>query len=139
VPNRGKKFGNASQVTTHIDDYGGMKGYAHGGAVNPQAKQNKVPMPKPEKAAGGPPKKITTPGKPGDSGPGGAHPGRNRPKKMAGGGMSYADGGKAKKKVSKKPRKPKPEMLGTGTAAGAGRALSGRQRQIDKALEDAGA
>jgi hypothetical protein len=34
-------------------------------------------MKKPEK--GGTPKKITTPGKAGDSGPGGAHPGRNRP------------------------------------------------------------
>lgn len=35
--------------------------------------------PKPQ--TGGTPKKITTPGKPGDSGPGGAHPGTNRPKK----------------------------------------------------------
>jgi len=35
--------------------------------------------PKPE--TGGKPKKITTPGQPGDSGPGGAHPGRNRSKK----------------------------------------------------------
>jgi len=34
---------------------------------------------KPERAKTKP-KKITTPGKPGDSGPGGAHPGRNRPK-----------------------------------------------------------
>ena len=49
---------------------------------------------------------------------------------------SYADGGKVAKKKNKKP---KPEMLGTGAAAAAGRAVSGRQRQIDKALEDAGA
>ena len=35
---------------------------------------------KPERAKTKP-KKITTPGKPGDSGPGGAHPGRNRPPK----------------------------------------------------------
>jgi hypothetical protein len=35
-------------------------------------------MKKPEK--GKKPEKIKTPGKPGDSGPGGAHPGRNRPK-----------------------------------------------------------
>ena len=35
--------------------------------------------PKPQ--TGGTPKKITTPGKPGDSGPGGAHPGTNPPKK----------------------------------------------------------
>jgi hypothetical protein len=35
-------------------------------------------MPEPERAKTKP-KKITTPGKPGDSGPSGAHPGRNRP------------------------------------------------------------
>jgi len=35
-------------------------------------------MKKPDKAKN-PPKRITTPGKPGDSGPGGAHPGRNPP------------------------------------------------------------
>jgi hypothetical protein len=50
----------------------------------------------------------------------------------------YADGGKvvAEKKGRKKP---KPEMLGTGLASEAGKAISGRQRQIDKALADAGA
>ena len=37
-------------------------------------------LPEPERAKTKP-KKITTPGKPGDSGPGGAHPGRNRPKR----------------------------------------------------------
>jgi len=45
--------------------------FADGGPVNE--------MEPPER--GGKPKKITTPGKPGDSGPGGAHPGRNRSKK----------------------------------------------------------
>jgi hypothetical protein len=53
---------------------------ADGGVVK------KKPMKKPE--TGGKPNLITTPGKPGDSGPGGAHPGRNR-KKMADGGKVY--------------------------------------------------
>ena len=120
MPNKGKNYGNASQVTTHIDDYGGMK-YADGGAVNPQGKQSKDGMPKPEK--GKTPKRITTKNK-----PGGPHtPGAKK---------GYADGGKV---GSKKRKKPKPKMLGTGSAAGAARAVSGRQRQIDKALEDAGA
>lgn len=45
----------------------------------------KVKMKPPEK--GGKPKRITTPGKPGDTGPWGANPARNRkPKKMACGG-----------------------------------------------------
>jgi len=57
---------------------------ADGGPV-----KKKKPMKKPE--SGGKPKRITTPGKPGDSGPGGAHPGRNRPK-----GKKMADGGKVK-------------------------------------------
>lgn len=87
----------------------------------------KKPMKKPEKAKNKP-KQITTPGKPGDSGPGGAHPGRNR-KKMA-------DGGKVKK-IDKK-RKPKPGMLGTGMAAKAGSALKGRAAQLAKAEKDAG-
>jgi len=52
--------------------------YADGGKVR---KRETNVLPPPEK--GGKPKRITTPGKPGDSGPGGAHPGRNRPKKMA--------------------------------------------------------
>lgn len=56
---------------------------ADGGPV-----KKKKPMKPPEK--GGTPRRITTPGKPGDSGPGGAHPGRNRPKK----GEKMADGGK---------------------------------------------
>lgn len=53
---------------------------------------------------------------------------------------SYADGGMVKKtKKNKATKKPKPSMLGSGGAAKAGEAVSGRQRQIDKALEDAGA
>jgi len=39
----------------------------------------KKPMKRPEK--GGKPKRITTKGKPGDTGPGGARPARNRKKK----------------------------------------------------------
>ena len=49
--------------------------YRSGGKIH--TKRKKLPKPK----SGGKPKKITTPGKPGDSGPGGAHPGRNRPKR----------------------------------------------------------
>lgn len=46
--------------------------------------RNKVrKLPEPERAKTKP-KEITTPGKPGDSGPGGAHPGRNRPKQDTG-------------------------------------------------------
>ena len=41
--------------------------------------KKKKPM-KPPKS-GGKPKRIKTPGKPGASGPGGAHPGKNPPKK----------------------------------------------------------
>lgn len=42
MPSKGKKYGNASQVTVHIDDYGGMKGYQDGGPV----KKNKAKKPK---------------------------------------------------------------------------------------------
>lgn len=104
---RTHKYGNASQV----------KGYADGGVVK------KNPLPPPKK--GGKPKKITTPGKPGDSGPGGAHPGRNRLKK--------ADGGKVAKKGNKK-QKPKPGHLGTGMAAkGAQDILDARKRREKEA------
>lgn len=70
--------------------------YANGGAVHgapmdrPKVGASTRKRPKvgdkdpnwvpPEKAKK-PPKRIETPGKPGDSGPGGAHPGRNRKKK----------------------------------------------------------
>jgi len=43
MPSKGKKYGNASQVTVHIDDYGGMKGYEDGGSVK---KQNPPKKPK---------------------------------------------------------------------------------------------
>ena len=47
----------------------------------------------------------------------------------------YSDGGKVAKKGNKK-RKPKPEMLGTGMAADAGRKLKGREQQLkDKEKE----
>lgn len=97
--------------------------YADGGkVVKDHTKKN--PLKPPQK--GGTPQRITTPGKPGDSGPGGAHPGRNRPKKMA-------DGGKVAKKGKKKP-KPKPEMLGTGMAArGAQSILDARKRREKEA------
>lgn len=96
MPSKGKEYGNASQVTVHIDDYGGMKGYADGGSVR---KQNKV----------------------------------------MGTAKKFAEGGKvAKKKKKKKPKKPKPGMLGTGTAAGAGKALSGRAEKLRRAEEAAG-
>jgi len=51
----------------------------------------------------------------------------------------YANGGAVHKDARKKVKKPKPEMLGSGAAARAGQAVSGRQSQIDKALKDAGA
>ena len=54
---------------------------ANGGLV-----KKRKPMKPPEK--GGTPKRITTPGKPGDTGPGGANPARDR-KKMADGGKVY--------------------------------------------------
>jgi hypothetical protein len=57
--------------------YGCHNAMADGGTV-----KKKKPMKPPQK--GGKPKRITTPGKPGDSGPGGAHPGRNRPKDAGG-------------------------------------------------------
>ena len=53
MPSKGKKYGNASQVTVHIDDYGSMKGakgyrgggmaYGDGGSVK---KVNKPKKPK---------------------------------------------------------------------------------------------
>jgi len=51
MPSKGKKYGNASQVTVHIDDYGGMKGgegYADGGYADGDSvkKQNKPKKPK---------------------------------------------------------------------------------------------
>ncbi len=59
MPSKGKKYGNASQVTVHIDDYGsGMKGakgyrgggmaYADGGYADGDSvkKQNKPKAPK---------------------------------------------------------------------------------------------
>ena len=54
-------------------------------------------------------------------------------------GKKYADGGKAMKSGNKRSRRPRAETLGSGAAADAGRTVGGRQRQIDKALEDAGA
>ena len=54
---------------------------ANGGLV-----KKRKPMKPPEK--GGTPKRITTPGKPGDTGPGGANPARDR-KKMADGGKVH--------------------------------------------------
>lgn len=99
---------------------------ADGGVV----KKKRKPMKPPEK--GGTPKRIATPGKPGDSGPGGAKPARNR-KKMADGGAI-----KKKKGYPKKTKKPKASMLGTGMAANAGKALSGRAAKLAKAEKDAG-
>lgn len=49
---------------------------------------------------------------------------------------SYADGGKVVEKGKKKAPKPEPEMLGTGLAANAGKALKGRAKQLaDKEKE----
>lgn len=39
MPSKGKKYGNASQVTVHIDDYGGMKGYRDGGKAKKKKRQ----------------------------------------------------------------------------------------------------
>lgn len=108
---------------THSYGNGGqVKCYADGGSVK------KNPLPPPKK--GGKPKRITTPGKPGDTGPGGATPARNDPKYK---GKKMADGGKVKKKVSKKPApKPKPEMLGTGMAARAGQGILDARKRREK-------
>ena len=58
MPSKGKKYGNASQVTVHIDDYGSMKGakgyrgggmaYADGGYADGDSvrRQNKPKAPK---------------------------------------------------------------------------------------------
>lgn len=51
----------------------------------------------------------------------------------------YANGGAVHKDARKKVKKPKPEMLGTGTASRAGQAVSGRKKQIEDALKAAGA
>ena len=99
--------------------------YANGGQVKCYADGGKVKKPMKPPQTGGKPKRITTPGKPGDSGPGGAHPGRNPPKKMA-------DGGKVAKKEVKKT--PKPEMLGSGMAANAGDTLANKRKQQMKDL-----
>lgn len=64
----------------------------------------KIKLPKPE--SGGKPKKITTPGKPGDTGPGGANPARDR-KKMADGGKVYGapiDGTRKPSTTRKRPK-----------------------------------
>lgn len=42
------------------------------------------------------------------------------------------------KKTSSSSRKPTPGMLGSGTAAGAGKALAGRKSAVDKAVKKAG-
>ena len=93
MPSKGKDYGNASQVTVHVDDYGGMR-YADGGIVNPQGNQNKEGMPRPKR--GGKPKKIEGKGSPGGPHTPGAK-GTYPPKKMA-------DGGKAGKKMRKNRR-----------------------------------
>lgn len=50
----------------------------------------------------------------------------------------YADGGKVVKDHSKPAPKPKPEVLGTGLAANAGKALKGRAAQLAQQEKDAG-
>lgn len=103
---------------------------ADGGVV-----KKKKPMKKPE--SGGKPKRITTPGKPGDSGPGGAHPGRNREKK-ANGGLAGNMAGMAKQAgaqraaVAAKPAAAKPAGGGYGSrmrqASGRAQSAMGRNR-----------
>lgn len=121
--------------------------YADGGKVVVK----KPPMKKPEK--GGTPKRITTDGKPGDTGPGGANPARNRKKKYADGGKVYgapmdrptnsSDKGRPKvgdKDPNYKPRKPrKPPTSSKPKAKPGGRATVFRDYRGTKgAIEDAG-
>ncbi len=113
-------YGNASQVTDHLAKKpkrmacgGKVKKYADGG----EAKKGKKMKP-PQK--GGKPQRITTQNPPGGPYTPGA---KKKAKKMA-------DGGQAKKKAKKKTTRPKPEMLGSGMAAKAGRdILSARERR----------
>ena len=117
MANKHKEYGNASQVTTHIDSY------ADGGKAKPEKggdKSYSFEVDGKERTVKGKTKAEA----------------RAKLRKSGVTPKSMADGGKA---VKKKKKKPSPKMLGTGAAAAAGRAVSGRQRQIDKALEDAGA
>jgi len=121
---------------------------ADGGVV----KKKRKPMKKPE--SGGKPKRITTPGKPGDTGPGGANPARNR-KKMADGGKVHGSplstpkpGGTTRKRPKvgdkdpnykpRKPRKPptssKPK---TPKKPGSGGSTFRDYRGVDGAVDDA--
>lgn len=109
MPSRGKDYGNASQVTTHVDSY------ADGGMVKPKK--------------GRKPKRITT-----KNPPGGPHtPGAKKKK-----AMGYADGGEAKKKSKKPAKKPSPKILPPGSARKAGEQLKGRQAQLDQQMKDLG-
>lgn len=76
MPSRGKEYGNASQVTTHVDSY------ADGGKVEvPKPKKNPLPPPQ----SGGKPKRIGegmgSPGGPHTPGAKGTYPPRNKKKK----------------------------------------------------------
>ena len=51
MPSKGKKYGNASQVTVHFDDYGGMKGYKDGGKVKKGQQQKEYAEVKKPKAS----------------------------------------------------------------------------------------
>lgn len=71
--NEGSTFRDYRGVDGVVED--AVKGKKDGGTV----KKKKPPMKPPEK--GGKPKRITTPGKPGDTGPWGATPARDRQKR----------------------------------------------------------
>lgn len=73
---RGAPFGlHPKQLKLSLGLFKGPHPYTYNGTDMAKKK----PMKRPEK--GGKPKRITTKGKPGDTGPGGARPARNRKKK----------------------------------------------------------
>ncbi len=111
MPSRGKKYGNASQVTTHVDSY------RDGGKVKKKKKRSLAE----QALAGG---KMTGKALRG-VGQYVADKAVTPALKKAG----YQDGGKVKKKKVE----PKPEMLGTGAAAKAGETLrSKRKKQMEE-------
>ena len=99
--------------------------YADGGKI----RKRETNLKPPEKAKGGPPKRITTVNPPGGPQTPGAKAARAKKKKKTG----YADGGKVAKKGPKR-RKAKPSMLGSGTAAKAGDTLKNKRKQQMKDL-----
>lgn len=120
------KYGNASQVTEHSGGYGKSMKYADGGKVAGYKPGNsKQHMEGKKKTM---PNKST--GMDGDTM--GMKYGANNGDKSGLPGLK--DGGK----ISNKKKKPTPKMLGSGSASNAGKKLSGRRRQLDKAIEAAG-